>query len=121
MQASFGTAAKIEATIGNARLLLALREEAGSFASYVGRYAPAPSPRPERLTYELLLARTTSPEAEAMAKDLRRRGWRFVGPTTVYSFMQATGVVNDHLDGCEARERVERARAAAPGERSPAR
>lgn len=110
---------KIEATIGNARRLLELREETGSLAAYVARWGPVPASRPERLTYDELLARTTSPEATAMAKDLRRRGWRFVGPTTVYSFMQAVGVVNDHLDGCAVRERVEEARGAV-GERRPA-
>ena len=53
-----------------------------------------------------------TPESHALAKELKRRGWRFVGPTTVYAFMQAMGLVNDHLDGCDAREPCERARAA---------
>ena len=54
---------------------------------------------------------STSPEAVAMSKDLKKRGWAFVGPTTVYSFMQAMGLVNDHLEGCAACSEVERARA----------
>jgi DNA-3-methyladenine glycosylase I len=51
-----------------------------------------------------------TPESHGLARDLKRRGWRFVGPTTVYAFMQAMGLVNDHLDGCEIRPRVDRAR-----------
>ena len=54
---------------------------------------------------------TQTPESTALAKDLKKRGWRFVGPTTVYAFMQAMGLVNDHLDGCDAREAAEVARA----------
>jgi DNA-3-methyladenine glycosylase I len=53
---------------------------------------------------------STTPESTALSKDLRRRGWTFVGPTTLYAFMQAVGIVNDHLDGCALRARVERAR-----------
>ena len=55
------------------------------------------------MTLAALRALTTSPEATAMSKDLKRRGWSFVGPTTVYAFMQAMGLVNDHLDGCSVR------------------
>jgi DNA-3-methyladenine glycosylase I len=58
------------------------------------------------------MALTTSPEATAMSKDLRRRGWSFVGPTTAYAFMEAMGLVNDHLVGCLARDVVEAERAA---------
>jgi DNA-3-methyladenine glycosylase I len=70
-----------------------------------------PEPRTGGLDREQLAARTTSPEATALAKDLKRRGWRFVGPTTVYAFMQAMGLVNDHLDGCAAQPRARAARA----------
>jgi DNA-3-methyladenine glycosylase I len=101
---------KIEATIGNARRALEIREEAGSLAAYVWGFAPDRGPPGEPLTRVVLLERTTSPEAEAMARDLKRRGWRFVGPTTVYSFMQAVGLVNDHLTGCAAHAEVETAR-----------
>ena len=66
----------------------------------------------EAATIEWRRANTTSPESVAMAKDLKRRGFSFVGPTTVYAFMQAMGLVNDHLDGCYVRAEVEAARAA---------
>jgi DNA-3-methyladenine glycosylase I len=101
---------KIEATIGNAGRLLELREDAGSLAAYVWSFEPEAATRPGRLTKAKLLELTTSPEARAMAKDLKRRGWRFVGPTTVYSFMQAMGLVNDHLAGCSAQAEAEEAR-----------
>lgn len=91
---------KIEATINNARRLAELQEEFGSLSAYVWRYAPDPASRPKRLTLAAVRALGTSPEAIAMSKDLKKRGWAFVGPTTVYAFMQAMGLVNDHLDGC---------------------
>jgi DNA-3-methyladenine glycosylase I len=83
--------AKIEATIANARRCIDLQEELGSFAAYAW-------------TFE------GGDDGAALSKDLRRRGWRFVGPTTAYAFMQAMGLVNDHFDGCEIREQVERER-----------
>jgi len=64
------------------------------------------------MTLDVLRAQTTSPESIAMSKDLLHRGWRFVGPTTVYAFMQAMGLVNDHLDGCHKREEALAQRAA---------
>jgi DNA-3-methyladenine glycosylase I len=91
--------AKIEATIGNARRYLDLREDEGSLDAYVWRFAPDDAPAP-RHRGEI---RATSPEATAMARDLKRRGWRFVGPTTVYAFHQAMGLVDDHLVGCAFR------------------
>ena len=94
---------KIESTINNARRALELVEECGSLADYAWRYEPRPSSRPRRMTLAALRALTTSAEATAMSKDLKRRGWSFVGPTTVYAFMQAMGLVNDHLDGCDVR------------------
>ena len=100
--------AKIDATITNARRYADLVGEAGSFAAYVWRYAP--KPRRRLLKREELMQITTSEEAVAMSKDLRRRGWGFVGPTTVYSFMQAMGLVNDHLRGCTAGVEVLRLR-----------
>ncbi len=103
---------KIESAIHNARLACALRDEVGSLAAYVWRFEPAPGSRPKRLTCAALRARTTTPESVALSRDLRRRGWTFVGPTTMYAFMQAVGIVNDHLDGCSVRARAERARRA---------
>jgi DNA-3-methyladenine glycosylase I len=100
--------AKIEATINNARRYAELVEEFGSLARYVWRYEPK---RRQRLLDHAELSQIgTSDEAMAMSKDLRRRGWGFVGPTTVYSFMQAMGVVNDHIRGCAAGAEVERLR-----------
>jgi DNA-3-methyladenine glycosylase I len=103
--------AKIEATIGNARRCLALVEELGSFATYVWSFEPDGDARPKRLEWATLKEVTTSEEATAMSKDLKRRGWSFVGPTTVYSMMESIGLVNDHLSECALRDEVERARA----------
>jgi DNA-3-methyladenine glycosylase I len=101
---------KIESTIHNARRALDLRDEAGSLAAYFWRFEPDPSSRPRRLTWPVLQRMATTPESVALSKDLRRRGWTFVGPTTVYAFMQAVGIVNDHLDGCAFRGEAERSR-----------
>jgi DNA-3-methyladenine glycosylase I len=101
---------KIESTINNAQRVLELREQFGSLAAYAWRFEPEAASRPRRITHEALRAMTTSPESVAMSKDLKKRGWSFVGPTTVYAFMQAVGLVNDHLEGCSVRDRVERAR-----------
>ena len=103
---------KIEAAINNAARAVELVEEEGSLAAYVWRFEPDPASRPARLTWDALLQMSQTPESRALAKDLKRRGWRFVGPTTVYAFMQAMGVVNDHLHGCDIREPAEQARAA---------
>jgi len=97
---------KIEAVINNAKRARELVREAGSLAAYVWRYEPADSQRP-RTTIA-----STSAESTALSKDLKRRGWKFVGPTTVYAFMQAMGLVNDHVDGCLVRARAVRARKA---------
>ncbi|MDQ4095390.1 MAG: DNA-3-methyladenine glycosylase I [Actinomycetota bacterium] len=104
--------AKIEATINNARRYLDLVDEKGSLSAYVWSFEPEPSTRPDRLDYETLMEASTSPESVALSKDLRGRGWAFVGPTTAYAFMQAMGFVNDHLSGCSFRGEVERAREA---------
>lgn len=103
---------KIESTIHNARRALELRGEFGSLAAYAWRHEPAPRSRPKRITWKALQTMTTSPEAVAMSKDLKKRGWSFVGPTTVYAFMQAMGLVNDHLEGCSVRAAALAARAA---------
>jgi DNA-3-methyladenine glycosylase I len=101
---------KIESTINNARRARALRDEAGSLAAYFWRYEPEPAARPKRLTRDVLMTLGKTPESTALSKDLKRRGWSFVGPTTVYAFMQAMGMVNDHIEGCAARATVDRAR-----------
>jgi DNA-3-methyladenine glycosylase I len=102
--------AKIDATINNARRYPELVEEFGSLAAYVWRFEPDPGTRPTVLDQATLMQLGRSPESVAMSKDLRRRGWSFVGPTTVYAFMEAMGLVNDHLEGCHRRPPTERER-----------
>ncbi len=89
---------KIEAVINNAARARELIAEAGSLAAFVWRYEPS-SPLPPQ-------SARTSPESEALSKALKKRGWRFVGPTTVFAFMQAMGLVNDHAEGCIVRARA---------------
>ena len=103
---------KIEATINNARRALDLVEECGSLAAYAWGFEPDPATRPSPLTKAALFELTTTPESVALSKDLKKRGWRFFGPTTAYAFMQAMGLVNDHLEGCHARPIAENAREA---------
>ena len=92
---------KIESTVNNARRAIVLADERGSLSDYFWSFQPDPSSRPRKLTRDVLTGMTTSPESIALSRDLKKRGWTFVGPTTMYAFMQATGIVNDHLDGCE--------------------
>ncbi len=101
---------KIRSTINNARRALELKREFGSLAAYFWRFEPHHSTRPPRYDWETLMAITTTPERIALSKDLKKRGWSFVGPTTCYAFMQAMGLVNDHLDGCWVRTEIEDAR-----------
>jgi DNA-3-methyladenine glycosylase I len=101
---------KIESTINNAQRARELIDEQGSLAAYFWSWEPPPSTRPKKLTRARLMQMSTTPESIALSKDLKKRGWTFVGPTTCYAFMQAMGLVNDHLDGCEIRIAVERAR-----------
>jgi DNA-3-methyladenine glycosylase I len=101
---------KIEAVINNAGRAVELVQSENSIAHYVWRFTPPP--RARRLDRAALAQLGATAESKALAKDLKRRGWRFVGPTTVYAFMQAMGLVNDHLEGCDARARVEDARSA---------
>jgi DNA-3-methyladenine glycosylase I len=103
---------KIESTISNARRAVELVEAEGSLAAFVWRFEPGAETRPTRVTREALRELTQTDASRALAKELKRRGWTFVGPTTVYAFMQAMGLVNDHLEGCEARARAEAARSA---------
>ena len=94
---------KIEAVINNAQRARVLVAREGSLAAYIWRYQPDPK--------SLAKPQTASASAEsvALAKDLLKQGWRFVGPTTVYAFMQAMGLVNDHVEDCVIRAKVERA------------
>jgi DNA-3-methyladenine glycosylase I len=102
---------KIESVLNNARRAREAIDEFGSLAAYVWRFEPGPASRPRRITRGKLLALTESAGSRALSRDLRARGWSFVGPTTMYAFMQSVGLVNDHLEGCAIRPRVEAARA----------
>lgn len=95
---------KIEAVILNARCAVDLETEHGSLAAYFWRYETDPASRTPPQTI------STSPESIALSKDLKKRGWKFVGPTTAFAFMQAMGLVNDHASGCVTSEMVARAR-----------
>ncbi len=95
---------KIEAVINNAQRALELIEREGSLATYIWRYEPEESPD------FIPQTATTSPESIALSKDLKKRGWKFVGPTTVYAFMQSMGLINDHAQDCVLRPEVARAR-----------
>jgi DNA-3-methyladenine glycosylase I len=102
--------AKIEATIANARATLALRQAGETLTALLWSFAPAtPAPAPAALAE----MPAVTPESRALARELKRRGFRFVGPTTAYALMQATGIVNDHVAGCIVREAVEAERDAA--------
>jgi DNA-3-methyladenine glycosylase I len=103
---------KIESAIQNARRARALREECGSLAAFFWRFEPEPRSRPARLTQARLRAMPTTPESITLSRELKRRGWTFVGPTTAYAFMQAMGLVNDHLHGCATAEAAAQARRA---------
>jgi DNA-3-methyladenine glycosylase I len=103
---------KIESVVNNARRALELVEEAGSLAAFAWRFEPRPEDRPARLDWATLRSMAKTAESTALSKALRQRGWSFVGPTTVYAFMQAMGLVNDHLDGCFCRDVVEAERRA---------
>jgi DNA-3-methyladenine glycosylase I len=91
---------KIEAAIRNARLVLALRDACGSFDAYLWRFTGGRTLRPARRWRRWEEAPTTSPEAEALSRDLRARGFAFVGPTIAYAYLQACGLVEDHQEGC---------------------
>jgi DNA-3-methyladenine glycosylase I len=91
---------KIEATITNARAHLDLVADVGSLDAFVWGFAPAVQPQPPRVRSDLP---AETPESRALSKELKRRGWRFVGPTTCYAFMQSMGLVDDHVVGCHAR------------------
>ncbi len=104
---------KIESTVRNAARALELIESHGSLASYVWRFVPPPSERPRKATFAALSRLSSTPTSKALSQDLKRRGWSFVGPTTCYAFMQAMGLVNDHVEGCWVRAEAEAERRAA--------
>lgn len=95
---------KIEATINNAKQARELVKREGSLAAFIWRYEPDPT--------QLTTPQTASTSAAsiALSKDLKKLGWKFVGPTTVYAFMQAMGLINDHVENCIVRAKAEKAR-----------
>jgi DNA-3-methyladenine glycosylase I len=94
---------KIEATINNALQAQKIIDEFGSLAAYFWRFEPEASTRPDEFNYKEISILAQTPESQEMSKDLKKRGWKFVGPTTCYAFMQSMGIVNDHLEGCHCR------------------
>jgi DNA-3-methyladenine glycosylase I len=94
---------KIVSAINNAARVIELREEFGSLANFIWQFEPSPDTRPSHLSLDVLRTMTTSPESIALSKALKKRGWSFVGPTTMYAFMQSVGLVNDHLHDCSFR------------------
>lgn len=95
---------KIEAVINNAQRAKELVKQEGSIAAYIWRFEPGPDSQSKPQSA------STSEISKILSKDLKKRGWKFVGPTTVYAFMQAMGLINDHLEQCKSRKEVERAR-----------
>lgn len=95
---------KIESTINNAKRARELQREFGSLAAFAWQFEPPTKLRPKTLTRAALMKLAKTPESTALSKELKARKWCFVGPTTVYAFMQAAGIVNDHLHGCAARK-----------------
>lgn len=94
---------KIEAVVNNAQCVPALLEEFGSLTAYFAQYRPEPANRPDPLDAATLQTLSQTPESKHLSKDLKRRGWKFMGPTTLYALMQSVGFVNDHVPGCWAR------------------
>jgi DNA-3-methyladenine glycosylase I len=101
---------KIESTINNARRALKLRGEFGSLAAFCWAHEPLEQERPKTIQWPVLQAMSETEASRRLSRELKRRGFSFVGPTTAYAFMQAMGLVNDHIEGCPARIEVERAR-----------
>ena len=101
---------KIRSVINNAARAVELVEKEGSLARYFWRFEPGADERPKRLDHATAMTLGKTDRSTEISKDLKRRGWSFVGPTTVYAFMQAMGMVNDHLEGCCIRQECETAR-----------
>lgn len=101
---------KIISTINNAACAIDMKDEFGSLAAYFWQWEPEAASRPFRYDVQTIREMTTTERSVALSKDLKKRGWSFVGPTTIYAFMQAMGMVNDHLDGCHCRPEIEKIR-----------
>ena len=102
--------AKIVSTLNNARRACELVDETGSLARWLWAFEPREEERPARVDLAYWTGNPTSPASVRLSKALKKRGWTFVGPTTMYALMQAMGMVNDHLEGCACRERIENLR-----------
>ncbi len=101
---------KIESTVNNAKRAIELVAEKGSLAAYFWSFEPGAKDRPVVVDYPTLIANPKTETSIRISKDLKKRGWSFVGPTTVYAFMQAMGLVNDHIEGCHCRAHIEKLR-----------
>jgi len=101
---------KIVSTINNANRAIELVKERGSLAAYFWSFEPGAEDRPQVVDYPTLIANPITATSTRISKDLKKRGWSFVGPTTVYAFMQAMGLVNDHIEGCHCRPQTEKLR-----------
>ena len=94
---------KIESTINNAKRAILLQREFGSLGEYFWSFEPPKSERPKKMSHAALMKLSKTPTSAAMSKDLKKRGWSYVGPTTAYAFMQSMGIVNDHIERCKFR------------------
>jgi DNA-3-methyladenine glycosylase I len=103
---------KIVSTINNARRAQEMVAEAGSLAAWFWQFEPDTKERPTKVDLAHLRANPTTAVSVRISKELKKRGWSFVGPTTVYAFMQAMGLVNDHIEGCYCRAEIEKERKA---------
>lgn len=102
---------KIVSTINNAKRAIELEKEFGSLAAYFWSWEPEAKMRPKKYDWATLKTLGKTDASLSLSKDLKKRGWSFVGPTTVYAFMQAMGMVNDHVEGCHRRSELEKHRA----------
>ena len=101
---------KIESVLNNAKRAIAMAEAHGSLGAYFWTFEPGPKERPKRMTKNSLMKLSKTENSTRLSKALKKQGWSFVGPTTCYAFMQAMGLVNDHIEGCDARVQVDKLR-----------
>lgn len=101
---------KINSTINNAKRAIEMEKREGSLGKWFWSFEPSTTERPDKPDNETLLKLGLTETSKRMSKELKKQGWSFVGPTTCYAFMQAMGLVNDHMNGCYCRETVEKAR-----------
>lgn len=99
---------KIESVLNNAARAVELKKEYGTLAAYFWKWEPALHERPKKFDEASVKSTAKTETSLAISKDLKKRGWSFVGPTTIYSFMQATGIVNDHVEDCFCRKQAQK-------------